>query len=210
MSDTIQPTGQLNFHIIQSGVFKGFRIKLKPVQPMLISKAMDSVEVPKRPTYETKTASGKVQVQPYDEKVAEETEGGKTIWTYYQEELQRALGEQNNKVVTAILAVGTEFEIPAGGSWREDQEALGIPIPTNPILLRAHFLLTVLEDPAELNDITAKIMRLTGVSEEVIRQAEGTFQRAIRDEPERPEPMALARPNPSENSSGQLASQPTL
>lgn len=180
----IQPTGQLDFHIIKSGPIAGTKIKLLPVQPMLLNKVMTSVTIPKRPTYETRSISGKVQVHPMDEKAAKETPGGETMWVYYQEESESALSEQNSRVVNAIMVMGTECDIPQTG-WQDKQRALGIEIPTDPDLLRAHYLLTHISDPAELNEIISKIMRLTGVSEEVISQAEGSFQRSVRSEPER-------------------------
>lgn len=181
----VQPTGQLDFHIVRSGPIAGTRIKLLPVQPMLLNKVMISVAIPKRPTYETKSISGKVQVHPMDEKAAKETPGGETMWMYYQEETESALSEQNNRVVTAIMVMGTECVVPQTG-WQAKQKALGLDIPEDPDLLRAHYLLTHISDPAELNEIISKIMRLTGVSEEVISQAEGSFQRSVRSEPERP------------------------
>lgn len=202
----VQPTGQLDFHIVKSGPIAGLRIKLVPVQPMLLNKVMGSVEVPRRPTYETRSISGKVQNLPMDEKASKETPGGEVLWIYYIEETERALTEQNNRVITAILVMGTEFDVPESG-WQGKQIALGITIPTDPDLLRAHYLLTNITDPAELNEIVAKIMRLTGVSEEVIAQAEGSFQRSVRSEPEGQSQLALSGADQIEAPTRQLESQ---
>lgn len=188
----IQQAGQLDYHVLRSGKYTGLKVKLLPVQPMLVNKVMTSVEIPKRPTYETKSVSGRVQNLPMDEKAAKETPGGETLWLYYQEETERALTEQNNRVVNAILVMGTEFEVPEDG-WDTIQELMGLDVPKIPALRRAHFLMTVITDPTELNELMSKIMRLTGVSEEVLAQAEGTFQRSVRDQPEGQQPMANTR-----------------
>lgn len=190
----LQQTGQIDFHVIKSGPYTGLRVKLKPVQPMLLNKVMTSVEVPKRPTYETKTISGRVQNLPMDAQAAKETPGGEVIWEYYQEETTRALTDQNNKVVTAILVMGTECTIPEDG-WDVLQVALGLTIPTQPDLRRAHFLLTAIIDANELNDLIAKIMKLTGVSEEAIAEAEGAFRSSVRDQSERPDTMVVTGTN---------------
>lgn len=209
MSDLLQPvesTAQVDFHVIKSGPAKGLHVKLLPVQPMLLNKVMTSVQVPRRPTYETRTISGKTQLLPMDEKASKETPGGEVLWTYYLEETESALSEQNNRVVNAILVMGTEFDVPSTG-WQDIQIAMGISIPTDKNLLRAHYLLTMIVDPAELNEIISKIMRLTGVSEEVIAQAEGTFQRSIRDEPEGQQSMAIVGANQGQAATWELASQ---
>lgn len=185
----VQQSGQVNYHVLKSGKYAGLRIELLPVQPMLLNKVMTSIETPRRPTYETRTVSGKVQNLPMDEKAAKETPGGEVQWQYYLEETERALTEQNNRVVNAIFVMGTNFDIPEDG-WDQIQVAIGVEVPTQPALRRAHFLITAISDPAELNEIISKIVRLTGVSEEVIAQAENTFQHSVRHESEGQHSMA--------------------
>lgn len=193
-------------YTLKSGDYAGMKIMLNGINAMIVNKVMESVEVPKRPTYTTKTISGREEKLPMDEKSAKETVGGEEIWKAYVEDRDRALGKQNSLTVSAILAMGTRFKVPDDG-WEQVQIAMGIEIPTIPDLLRAHFLMTKLDDPNELNDIIGIIMRLTGVSETVIAAAEGAFRDSVRDRSEGPDEMAVAGANPSEVAAWNMASQ---
>lgn len=197
---------KMTLYTIKSGSYEGMQITLKGIQPMIVSKVMESVPIPKRPTYTTKTISGREEKLPMDEQSAKETPGGQAIWEAYKTDRDQALGEQNSKTINAILAMGTSFKVPDDG-WDQMQIEFGIEIPKNPDLLRAHFLMTQLDDPNELNDIVSIIMRMTGVSETVISAAEGAFRDSVRDRPEGSEQVALAGADQGEATAWQLASQ---
>ena len=54
----------------------GLQIQVKPVDPAFLQRVLRSVEIPKRPTYEAKTFSGRVERHPLDAESAGQTEGG--------------------------------------------------------------------------------------------------------------------------------------
>lgn len=175
---------------VRKGRQAGMQIKLMQVAAMRLNKVMRSVRMPERPTYETKTISGRTQVHAMDEKSAQETEHGKADWEYYRKSLDDAMLEQNEKMILAILLMGTSCEIPDDG-WEQTYEALGLDVPTHPDMRRANYLMTEL-DPSELTRLINKIMRMSGVSEETIQEAEETFRGEVRNGQEPTGSMANA------------------
>lgn len=157
----------------------GLKITIKKVPPMFLQKVMNSVELPKRPTYETKTISGRTEIWPMDKDAAAQTEHGVARWEYYQEELERARNTQNERVMSAAFLLGTECDVPDDG-WEKRQQFLGLDVPDDPDARRAHYLMTELpsEDIAEL---MSRIFRsIEGVPEELINDAEASFRRSVR------------------------------
>ena len=160
----------------------GLKVKVTPIPPMLLQKVMNSVPLPKRPTYETKTISGRTEDWPMDEESAAQTPHGKARWDFFQEETTAAQARQNEQVTMAAFLFGTECEIPEDG-WDEMQAFLGLEVPTQPDQRRAHYLATEL--PAE--DIAGLMQAVMGqlqLPEELVADAEASFQRAVRSGPE--------------------------
>ena len=110
---------------------------------------------------------------------AKESPHGEVRWQYYEEETVAAQSAQNEKVTTAAFLFGTECEIPEDG-WDIKQEFLGLEVPTDPDMRRAHYLATEL--PAE--DIAGLMQAVMGqlqLPEELVADAEASFQRSVRD-----------------------------
>lgn len=160
------------------------RLRIKAVDPMIIMKARDAVKPPSRPTYQTKTATGKVETFPMDEESAADpaTPSGKARWESYQEEKQDALLRQGLSVMRAWFYYGAEWLDPMPDwDWIEEQQALEIEVPshTNPRidekLKKAHYLATKLGSK-ERERLMSLISRKGGVSEEAIAEAEAAFR----------------------------------
>lgn len=159
----------------------GLKIKLKKVSPMLLQKVMNSIEMPKRPTYEAKTISGRVEVWPMDKESAEQMDHGQSRWDYYQEELSRAQNTLNDRVMNVAFLYGTEVEIPENG-WAEMQEMIGIDVP--PVeqkeRRKAHYLVTEL-NAEDVSGLMLALWRVIGTPEDVISEAQNSFSSAVRD-----------------------------
>ena len=151
------------------------RILHNPKLPMLIQRAMSSVPPVKRPTYEVKTFSGRSEIYPLDEKSAEETEGGKARWDFYQQEVDEANTERNLRVLRAIFGLGLDLDLPENSDWLLDLEITGIEIPTTERELKLEFLMTQLS-VEDMNKIMEKVMSQF-VDEETIAEAQESFQR---------------------------------
>ncbi|GIW60736.1 MAG: hypothetical protein KatS3mg087_1802 [Patescibacteria group bacterium] len=154
----------------------GLEIKIKRVNPVVIQLAMTSVEFPKVPTYRAKTIAGRITEIPMDAESAKEVEGGLAKWQAYQDELNRAVAIQNERVMTVAFMQGTEFEIPEDQSgWAETLSAIGVDPGDTPGLRRARYLMTTL-DPDDLSALLEKIMTTSQVPEEAIKRAEESFR----------------------------------
>lgn len=153
---------------------KGVVVKLRPVQPLLVSKVVGSVKIPPVPTYEVKTLGGAIERHPYDADVAAETPGGMTMWNDYLTRRRQAESEQNEKVANALFVFGTHVDdLPTG--WEAMHTAAGMDVPTEENAKRAYWLATELTG-AEVTDLIKEIMKLSGVTEEEIGEASDSFR----------------------------------
>lgn len=160
----------------------GTKIQLKDVDPLFINSAINSVTYPKLPTYEVKLASGRIEKYPMDEKVAEQSPELKPLWDEYVKEMQRAQGEQMTRMTRAIILDGTvipdEWE---DRTWERRMRIVGIPLPEDPEERWVMYLESKMTTPESVA-LTGKIMRRTGVPEEMITAAEDSFRGALRGE----------------------------
>jgi len=160
----------------------GLVIEVKKVDPALIQKVMRASPMPKRPVYEAKTFGGRIETHPLDEESAAQTPGGQDQWDYYQSELTEAQMAQNDRVINALFLYGTDCVVPDDG-WVARHEFLGMRVPQEPDMMRAHYLSCELA-AEDLAGVTSAIMKMTGVGEEAIADAEAAFRGAIRDKSE--------------------------
>lgn len=161
---------------------KGIKVKLRVVDLMKIKKVRDSVKIPKRPTYDAKTYSGKVQTLFIDEVSAEQVPNGKVIWERYIEERQEALADQTDKVMRSLLFFGTEVgEMPEDNMWEEELALFEVQVQThsderiNGKLRWVEYLLSECKQE-DLIGLSNAIMKCSGVTEEEISEAEEAFR----------------------------------
>lgn len=157
----------------------GLKIQISAVDPMFMQTVVNSVPLPKAPTYEVTTMSGRVEVHRMDAIAAKQLENGESIWQAYLEERTYAQNEQNQRVMKAIFLMGTQCEIPEG-NWEKKWRFLNIPIPTDEEEKRA-FYLTAELPAADQVALMSAIMRLAGVDENIVKQAEDTFRSEVRE-----------------------------
>lgn len=172
-----------SFHTLQNGKYKGLTVEIrKPDQDFLIrmQKVFSAVKMPKRPKYSARTLSGRFEEHYMDELASKQTPGGEKQWAEYQDILREAKAEQNEKVALAIMYYGTDFATPETG-WEDDQIFLGIEVPQVPEQKKAHFLVSEI-DPEDMASIISKVMRRSGMDEELIKEAEDSFRLAVHPE----------------------------
>lgn len=207
------PLDDTDHYVVRSGPLKSVVVTVKTIQPLLLNKVLRSVKLPKRPTYETETVTGAKQLHPLDKESAAETPGGKAQWEYYEEMLQEAQGEQNDRMTTAIFAMGSDFDIDSipedAKSWEAEHALLGIEVPQELRLKKAHLLSTSLGSD-EISALTTKIMKKSGVDEEAVKEAEDSFRDALRDRSPEAGNVVDVRPNQGANSQQQLEIQRSL
>ncbi len=164
---------------------KGIKIELKRVDAVFLQSVISSVRMPEKPTYTATTSSGRTETHPMDEDSAKQTEGGEKIWADYQEEMGRASSVQTERSLRALFLDGTV--VPKGAfvdpSWQRRMEIIGVDLPMDPEALWVMYLMMSLESD-DIIRMSSHIMRLTGVDEEIIQQAEDTFRDSVQDQPE--------------------------
>lgn len=159
----------------------GLKVKLRPVELIKIKNVRDSIKIPKRPVYETRTFSGKTQTLAMDEESAKQVPGGEAIWELYTEDRRQALEEQNDRIMRALFYFGTEIgEIP-DTEWEEEQGIFGVETPThsnekiNTRLRWVQYLISECKQK-DLIGLSNAIMKVSGVTEEEIQEAEDAFR----------------------------------
>lgn len=157
----------------------GLKVRIQAVDPMFMQTVVNSAPLPKAPTYEVTTMSGRVEVHRMDAKSAEQLENGMSIWQAYMEERAYAQAEQNQRVMKAIFLMGTQVDVPEDG-WEKKWRFLNVPVPTDPDERRAFYLMSEL--PAvDTVGLMSAVMRLAGVDEAIVKQAEDTFRGEVRE-----------------------------
>lgn len=155
----------------------GVKVLLKPVDPIFIQSVSSSVKIPKTPTYEVTTVSGRVERHKMDAKAAEQLPDGTSLWQQYIDERNEAQTEQSNRILRAILYMGTEVELPSH-DWEKKFRFLGIDVPDDPDERRVFYLTSELTTQDTMALMT-QVMRLTGVDEEVVQRAEEAFRNPV-------------------------------
>ena len=169
-----------NTYKVLGGQYAGLIVTVKKIPPMILSKVQSSSALPERPTYEATTSSGRVEIWPLDADGAEALGGrDKVRWDMYQEQLDTAMAEQNDRIIMAMFSFGTDCKLPDDG-WEETFEDVGVKIPKNTNARRAFFLSTHLESE-DITNLSKRIMEESGVSEEAINEAEAAFRGPVQD-----------------------------
>jgi len=99
--------------------------------------------------------------------------------------LTRASSLQTERSLRALFLDGTVR--PRGAfidaDWERRMRIIGVDLPSDPEELWVMYLMMSLSSD-DVIMMSSRIMRLTGVDEEVIQQAEDSFRDSVQDEPE--------------------------
>lgn len=158
----------------------GIEVKLNVIDYVAISDIVDSVEIPEKPTYTTRTVSGREEKFPLDDEVVEQSPEYAEVWKEWKINYSNALREQSKRSARAIFLDGTTPpEDWYDAKWERRMKLIGYKLPTDPDERWLLYLETGIgkEEAAEL---VIAVMRLTTLPEEVIQAAEGTFRDSLR------------------------------
>lgn len=154
---------------------RGITIEFLPI-PTLLEKLQAQHKTPEPPTYEIKAATGVTERHAHDETTLESDED-KAAWADYQERLKTATNQFNLALMRLVMLRGIKVELPEGNAWVEEQEFIGLTVPTEPTERKLHWLETeVLADRNDYMQVIVGVMEASGVPEEVVSQAEATFR----------------------------------
>jgi hypothetical protein len=157
----------------------GVELILKPISPVLRAKVIAGVEQPEKPTYESKTVGGGIEIHPHDATTIE-TDEEKAAWAAYLDAQAKAEAEVNERVAKLMWTRGIDWdalELPEDESWVAQQEELGVTVPEKERERKMHYAETeLLSDPDEIKLLILSIMGMTGISEEVLKAVEALFR----------------------------------
>lgn len=160
-------------------VFKsssGKEIKVLGVSQTLIDGVLASVKFPEKPKYKAVTAGGGEEWYEHDLTTLETPED-KAAWAKYEEDTKTANAELYKRMFNMFVLKGTAFEIPNESDWVEEQQFLGIALPTNKFELKVHYLQSeILHTQGDYSDLTIAIMAESGAKEEVVASAQAAFR----------------------------------
>ena len=170
----------------------GVQLRLRPISPFLLSemnaqilkKLEEEGLVVECPTYETKTATGIVEVLNHDATTISTPEE-KEAWGKYQDYItlmSKRLSESSLKI---MMLKGTEnCEVPP--EWVAEREWMGLAVPTNPLDQKLEYLQTeVFNSVADMKRFFVEVVKLSsqGAPAETITALEKSFQRALEGDP---------------------------
>lgn len=177
---------------------RGVVLEFLPI-PALLEKLQAQHKLPDPPTYEVKTATGIVEHHTHDETTLE-SGADKAAWAEYQRDLKDKTAALNLALMRLVMLRGVKVQLPADDTWIAEQRFIGLTVPDDPLERKMHWLET--EALASANDyaqMLAGVMAASGLSEEVVQQAEATFRGALGEHP--------VSETPSENNGHELADQ---
>lgn len=176
----------------------GVRFKLKEPDLEYIQSVISSVEFPEAPTYEVKMGlSGRVQQYPLDAKVVKQSPEYKPVWNAYLTKLNEAQRIQASLGLRVTFLEGTEppEEEWYDEKWEKHMRLIGMKIPTDPEERWLFYLTNGGLTADQTIEITGDIVRLAGIPEEYIQQAENSFRGGLRAD-EEPGGLEDAGPDP--------------
>lgn len=176
---------------VEIGTGSGHTVLLKPLSPFLLDKINSAFIPPKPPTYEITTAAGDVEIHAHDEETIETDEDRET-WENYIAEFNRVAEAKNTASIKIFLDQGVDLPEdidPVIEHWKELLLSCEIPVPTSEIDIKVEFIKDIiLTNPDDIMLVMSEIIKLSGVSESLVRQAEQSF----RDQVEGYTPEELA------------------
>lgn len=165
-----------NTFVLSSGI----EVELLPIDYIEINDIVESVQIPEKPTYETRTSRGRVEHHPLDDKVVEQSPEYKEVWQQWKVDYSNALREQSKRSTRAIFLDGTVVpEDWYDAKWERRMKLIGYKLPDDPEERWLLYLETGI-NKTEAAELVIAIMRLTTLPEEVIQAAEDTFRDSLR------------------------------
>lgn len=161
---------------------KGITVKVVGVSQLWLDKLRTAVQFPEPPKYSVKTVAGDEEWHEHDETTLETPED-KQAWQEYQVAYATAEFKRNEMITKYILTQGIEVVIPEEGDWADMMSFLGIQQSKNPVERKYDYIRTeVLGTAEDIAAVLTKVMRLTGVPEEALAEAQESFRDMLEGE----------------------------
>jgi len=163
----------------------GITIKIRGVPQMLLDKIRRSVKTPEPPKYKAVTVAGVEEWHDHDETTLEtedilETSENKRAWFQYKASIAEADDLIKDRIQKAIILRGIVVDMPESSDWLEEQQFLGITIPTDERELYIHYIQTeVIGYAQDFANVMELIMAQTGVPDAQLAEVRESFRSAL-------------------------------
>lgn len=188
-------------------------LTLKDIDPTFLQMVLATVEYPDKPSYEVTLSGGRKEMYPMDEKVAEQTPELKPIWERYILEMTAASNKELDLMTRTLILDGTVIDPDwSDPNWERRMRIVGAKLPTDPEERWVMFIRQKM-DFQQVLQLTGKIMRRTGVPEDVIDAAESSFRDSVPSQSGRPGDLAESEPDSDAvggEQAGEMAAQQAL
>lgn len=154
----------------------GFVFKVRGLPPLVLPRLSEGIEYPKKPTYSITTASGDIETHEHDETTLVSPEDF-DAWDQYKSGMQKAEEELSNRMLTCILIEGIDIDDDIDLTrWEKRQKLMGLPVPEDfEEKLLQYKRAQVIRSAWDIQQLMQIVMRLTGVSEEVVELTKNSF-----------------------------------
>lgn len=166
----------------------GIEVTLKPVPQLLVDSARNSVEYPELPYYEIEIGDDVEKHELTEDTLKDEdltpeerAEFEATLQEYYLT-YAKADEQLRDNMMNVMFLRGVEVELPEDDSWAEEQLLFGVKVPESPAARRLHYVKTeVIMNAEDMISMFDGIMRVSGMPEEYLREAQDSFRSAMEE-----------------------------
>ena len=157
----------------------GTKLNVQGIKPLLLQRIEREYkrknEKPKKPTYKTE-GLGPSEELDHDESTLTTTEDKKR-WLKWKENDKEWTAGLNEKMLHAMILKGITNKFKITQDWIDEQEILGIDVPESKALRKIlYFETELLSTPDDILQLSKSIMELSGLSPEVLAEADDLFQ----------------------------------
>lgn len=179
---------------------RGITVTCLPIGTLLDKVNAQFALAPLPPTYQVETGGGAVETHAHFHRWVEEEEKDedgtrrtvkveqtsletaedRLAWAEYLQRLREHTAAHHRAVARLTLLHGIDFEMPADDAWVRKQELIGLHVPEDPLERRLHYAETeIVANTDDMMQIQLRVFAQSGIDEEVVRQIEATFRRAV-------------------------------
>jgi len=177
--DSVDPSGiKISEQVSQNFVnSRGISMTLRAIPPYLAQMANEAISRPKPPTYAIELEGGGTEEHVHDEtSIAQSSDAEKIKWAEYQDALLESIRTSTESLLNIILIEGVELEIDDMPRWLKKMELMHIPVSDDPEeRLLAYKKAYVLGSKEDINDVTSRVMAMTGLSREDVNNVKQSF-----------------------------------
>lgn len=177
--------------IIELDLASGYTIEIVGLAQGILDSIQGMAATAKPPQYKVITEAGKEELFDFNDTNLDDPDGdvakttiNRAAWDKYLQEAKDVERKAAVVMLKAMIMKGLRVlkndDEQSELSWVAEQEFIGIPIPSEPLARKYHWIVSeVITLPEELATVMEVIMRKAGIPEEKLAQAKQSFQNSM-------------------------------